>query len=253
MTWKELEDTNSGILCWNTWEDNTVSGTCTWITTSFSFTLIRLMADILLLICCLNSYWKCEKGYSKFIFQFLIKSFAINLYNSEYFCIRLKKKSKKVIKYTERTIWERKNLLWQKKFVCFLYWYTAGKEALSAGCAEPSLEYTKKSISSNTYLFRDWEEYHFHWEIKTILLISSSVVRFHIIQNINKILKLLTQFEWNMHKCFLQAMPVLLSEGKKKIVFTLLPSLQGEPGVPGRLGMPGPPGRAVPGPKVTSS
>lgn len=41
--------------------------------------------------------------------------------------------------------------------------------------------------------------------------------------------------------------------GKKKIVFTLLPSLQGEPGVPGRLGMPGPPGRAVPGPKVTSS
>lgn len=56
-----------------------------------------------------------------------------------------------------------------------------------------------------------------------------------------------------MHKCFLQAMPVLLSEGKKKIVFTLLPSLQGEPGVPGRLGMPGPPGRAVPGPKVTSS
>lgn len=57
-----------------------------------------------------------------------------------------------------------------------------------------------------------------------------------------------------MHKCFLQAMPVLLSEGgKKKIVFTFLPSLQGEPGVPGRLGMPGPPGRAVPGPKVTSS
>lgn len=56
-----------------------------------------------------------------------------------------------------------------------------------------------------------------------------------------------------MHKCFLQAMPVLLSEGEKKIVFTLLPSLQGEPGVPGRLGMPGPPGRAVPGPKVTSS
>lgn len=49
-------------------------------------------------------------------------------------------------------------------------------------------------------------------------------------------------------------MPVLLSEGgKKKIVFTFLPSLQGEPGVPGRLGMPGPPGRAVPGPKVTSS
>ena len=41
--------------------------------------------------------------------------------------------------------------------------------------------------------------------------------------------------------------------GKKKIVFTFLPSLQGEPGVPGHLGMPGPPGRAVPGPKVTSS
>lgn len=40
---------------------------------------------------------------------------------------------------------------------------------------------------------------------------------------------------------------------EKSIVFTLLPSLQGEPGVPGRLGMPGPPGRAVPGPKVTSA
>lgn len=40
---------------------------------------------------------------------------------------------------------------------------------------------------------------------------------------------------------------------KGSTVFTLLHSLQGEPGVPGRLGMPGPPGRAVPGPKVTSS
>lgn len=44
---------------------------------------------------------------------------------------------------------------------------------------------------------------------------------------------------------------MLLAE--KSIVFALLPSLQGEPGVPGRLGMPGPPGRAVPGPKVTSA
>lgn len=50
------------------------------------------MADILLLICSLNSYWKWEKGYSKFIFQFPIKSFAIYLYNSEYFRIRFFKK-----------------------------------------------------------------------------------------------------------------------------------------------------------------
>jgi len=90
-----------------------------------------------------------EKGYSTFVLQFLTKSFSIYTHKTVHFHVRGKIKRGK--KYAERTIFASLT----EKYRCFQYTCTAGQEALSAGYAGPSLEYTKRGTSNNIYLFSD--------------------------------------------------------------------------------------------------